>query len=147
MLHQIGTSLTFKHVSVLTNVETKKQSHVWGHVIAMHNNMKQNKFTPQLEKFDELPSLFCILRNNKNTPGTRGWSRIRDRTLAVAKNRAKMTFFSGGKKNYLKKNIFFAYIFQLCQNIGGNKFSRTGDSPKWVKSRRRRRKEKKKESR
>ena len=33
-----------------------------------------------------------------NTPGTRGWSRLRDRTLAVAKNRAKMTFFSGGKK-------------------------------------------------
>ena len=26
-----------------------------------------------------------------NTPGTRGWSRLRDRTLAVAKNRAKMT--------------------------------------------------------
>ena len=29
-------------------------------------------------------------------------------------------------------------------NIGGNKFSRTGDSPKWVKSRRRRKKERKK---
>ena len=24
----------------------------------------------------------------------------------------------------------------LCQNIGGNKFSHTGDSPKWVKSKR-----------
>ena len=48
----------------------------------------------------------------KNTPGTRGWSRLRDRTLAVAKNRAKMTFFSGAKKNYLKK-IFFFCIYLL----------------------------------
>ena len=42
----------------------------------------------------------------KNTPGTRGWSRLRDRTLAVTKNRAKITFFSGEKK-LPKKNIFF----------------------------------------
>ena len=40
-----------------------------------------------------------------------GGSGFRDRTLAVAKNRAKMTFFSRGKKNYLKKIFFFAYIF------------------------------------
>ena len=38
-----------------------------------------------------------------------------------------------------------AFIFWLCQNIGGNKFQRTGDSPKWVKSKRRR--EKKREER
>ena len=36
--------------------------------------------------------------------------------------------------------FFFAYIFQLCQNIGGNKFSASGVSPKWVKSKGRRRK-------
>ena len=40
-----------------------------------------------------------------NTPGTRGWSRLRDRTLAVA----KMTFFLGGKK-LPKKDIFFLDI-------------------------------------
>ena len=28
---------------------------------------------------------------------------------------------------------------KLCQNIGGNKFSASGVSPKWVKSKRRRR--------
>ena len=58
--------------------------------------------------------------NNKNTPGTRGWSRLRDRTMAVAKNRVKMTFFSGGEKLPKKK---------------------------WLKSRRRREKKKKKERR
>ena len=42
-----------------------------------------------------------------NTPGTAGGPGGRDRTLAVAKNRAKMTFFSGGKKNYPKKIYFF----------------------------------------
>ena len=42
-----------------------------------------------------------------NTPGTSGGPGGPDRTLAVAKNRAKMTFFSGGKKNYLKKFFFF----------------------------------------
>ena len=29
-----------------------------------------------------------------NTPGTRGWSRLRDRTLAVPKKRARISFFS-----------------------------------------------------
>ena len=28
-----------------------------------------------------------------NTPGTRGWSRLRDRTLGVPENRAKISFF------------------------------------------------------
>ena len=28
-----------------------------------------------------------------NTPGTRGWSRLRNRTLAVQKKRAKISFF------------------------------------------------------
>ena len=47
-----------------------------------------------------------------NTPGTAGGPGGRDRTLAVAKNRTKMTFFSGGKKNYPKK-IFFFCIYLL----------------------------------
>ena len=32
-------------------------------------------------------------KKKKNTPGTRGWSRLRDRTLAVQKKRAKICFF------------------------------------------------------
>ena len=47
-------------------------------------------------------------------------------------------------KNYHKKIFLFRYSFQLCQNIGGNKISATGVSPKWVKSRRCRRKRKEK---
>ena len=30
---------------------------------------------------------------NSNTPGTRGWSRLRDQTLAVAINHVKISFF------------------------------------------------------
>ena len=29
----------------------------------------------------------------ENTPGTRGWSTLRERTLAVPKKRAKFSFF------------------------------------------------------
>ena len=52
------------------------------------------------------------------------------------KNARKSPFFL--KK--IKITFFFRYSFQLCQNIGGTKFSRTEDSPKWVKSKRRREK-------
>ena len=45
-----------------------------------------------------------------NTPGTAGGPGGRDRTLAVAKNRAKITFFFWGKKKLPKKNIFFLHI-------------------------------------
>ena len=38
----------------------------------------------------------------------------------------------------------FRPLPKLCQNMGGNKFSRTGDFLKWVKSRRRRKKKKEK---
>ena len=53
-----------------------------------------------------------VCKSNINTPVTAGGPGGRDRTLAVAKNLAKMTFFSGGKKNYLKK-IFFFCIYLL----------------------------------
>ena len=54
--------------------------------------------------------------------------------------------FWHNQKNMQKNNIFSGeYIFQLCQNIGGNKFSHTGDSPKWVKSKKRREKKKERE--
>ena len=74
----------------------------------------------------------------KNTPGTRGWSRLRNRTLAVAKNRAKMTFFSGGGKNYLIFFFFCIYLLVMPKYWGKQIFS-----PKWVKSNRPRRKRKK----
>ena len=44
------------------------------------------------------------------------------------------------RKERAKISFFKRYFFQLCQNIGGNKFSATGVSPKWVKSRTRRKK-------
>ena len=44
------------------------------------------------------------------TPGTRGWSRLRDRTLAVQQKRAKIRFFSRKKKKYLTF-YFFRYSF------------------------------------
>ena len=54
-----------------------------------------------------------------NTPGTAGGPGGRDRTLAVAKNRAKMTFLSGGKKNYPKKIFFFLHISSSYTKILG----------------------------
>ena len=68
-----------------------------------------------------------------NTPGTRGWSRLRDRTLAVAKNRAKMTIFSGAKKNYLKKIFFFCIYLLVMPKYWGKqifthgRFSEVGE--------------------
>ena len=62
--------------------------------------------------------------------------RLRDRTLAVPKNSAKITFFSGGEKNYLKK-IFFFYIFLLDMPkywvkiyLSHGKFSEVGEKQK-----------------
>ena len=57
-------------------------------------------------------------QNYNNTPGTAGGPGGRDRTLAVAKNRAKMTFFSGGEK-LPKKNIFFLHISSSYAKILG----------------------------
>ena len=83
--------------------------------------------------------------NLENTPGTAGGPGGRDRTLAVAKNHAKMTFFSGGKKNYPKKIFFFWIYLLVMPNIGGNIFSALGVSSKWVKSKRQRERERKKD--
>ena len=58
------------------------------------------------------------------------------------------------KSKLREENIRFVYFHDLFlntpgtaggsgQNIGGNKFSHTGVSPKWVKSKRRREKKKK----
>ena len=67
------------------------------------------------------------MTNIYNTPGTRGWSRLRDRTLAVAKNRAKITFFSGEKK--LPKQNIFLHISSSYAKILGEKLFRTREIP------------------
>ena len=48
----------------------------------------------------------CLCVALKNTPGTRGWSRLRDRMLAMVKNRAKIFFFC--KK--IKITLFFFFL-------------------------------------
>ena len=53
-----------------------------------------------------------------NTPGTAGGPGGRDRTLAVAKNRAKMTFFAG-RKILPKKKYFFLHISSSYAKILG----------------------------
>ena len=63
----------------------------------------------------------------RNTPGTAGGPGGRDRMLAVKRGKTPEDLL-------FSPNFFFAYIFYLCQNIGGNKFSRMEVSPKWVKS-------------
>merc|ERR1711892_1092867 len=90
-----------------------------------------------------------MMRKKINTPGTAGGPGGRDRTLAVAKNRAKMTFFSGGKKNYLKK-IFFFCIYLLVMPkywvknyFAHGRFSEVGQKQKTEKKKRE--KERKKE--
>ena len=40
---------------------------------------------------EDLLMIFFKYEADNNTPGTRGWSRLRDRTLAVPKNRAKIS--------------------------------------------------------
>ena len=78
------------------------------------NRRKGKKFTQMMgigEGCSEIVIRQVELQNVLNTPGSRGWSRLRDRTLAVAKNRAKMTFFSGGKK--ITPQIFFCCIYLL----------------------------------
>ena len=54
-----------------------------------------------------------------NTPGTRGWSRLRNRTLAV-KSR-KIARKSAFVKNSLNYNLFLFYSFYLCQNMRARK--------------------------
>ena len=66
------------------------------------------------------------------TPGTRGWSRLRDRTLAVEKNRAKMTFFSGAEKNYLKKIYFFCIYLLVMPKYWGKQIFTHGRFPEVV---------------
>ena len=77
-----------------------------------------------------LPVYFLTIFETKiimNTPGTRAGPGGRDQTLAVKK--MKITFFL---------HISFSY----AKILRGNKFSHTGVSPKWVKSKRRRETEK-----
>ena len=60
---------------------------------------------------------------SNNTPGTAGGPGGRDRTLAVAKNRMKMTFFSGGKKITQKKYFFCIYLLVMPKYWGKQIFT------------------------
>ena len=66
---------------------------------------------------------------DENTPGTAGGPGGRDRTLAVAKIRAKMTFFLGGEKITPKK-YFFLHISSSYAKILGEKLFRTWEIPR-----------------
>ena len=84
---------------------------------------------------DELKDVFDAedikwIESCRNTPGTRGWSRLRDRTLAVAKNCAKMTFFSGAKKKLPKKNIYFLQISSSYAKILGETIFHVREIPR-----------------
>jgi len=86
-----------------------------------------------------------------NTPGTAGGPGGRDRTPAVAKNRAKMTFFSGGKKNYPKK-IFFFCIYLLVMPkywvknyFAHGRFPEVGQKQKTEKKKKERKREREKD--
>ena len=63
-----------------------------------------------------------------NTPGTAGGPGGRDQMLAVKSKKMLENQLFFVKK--FKLPNFLAYIFYLCQNIGGNKFPHTGDSLK-----------------
>ena len=52
----------------------------------------------------------------ENTPGTRGWSRLHDRTLAVPKKRAKICLFFREKK--IPFFFFFRYSFSYAKILG-----------------------------
>ena len=64
----------------------------------------------------------------------------RDRMLAVKRRRKRPKIIFFVKKKFQQ---FFLNISSSCAKIfGRNKFSASGDSPKWVKSKRRKREEK-----
>ena len=65
-------------------------------------------------------------KKKENTPGTKGWSRLRDRTLAVQKKHAKITFFSSKNKNYL----FFLDIPSSYAKILGETNFQSREFPK-----------------
>ena len=92
--------------------------------------------------------MLCLVLTDPNTPGAAGGPGDRGRTLAVKSQKiAKKSAFLRKKIKITYIFSFVAYIFLLYQNIGGNKFSHTGDSPKLVKSERRREKEEEKKRR
>ena len=77
-----------------------------------------------------------------NTSRYRVGSDFRDQTLSVKsrKTTKKSFFFVKKFKLPKQKYIFFCiYLLSMPKILGGNKFSRTGDSPKWVKGKRRKR--------
>ena len=83
----------------------------------------------------------------ENTPATRGWSRLRNRTLAVPKKTRENQFFFRKKiKNYLKfffssSDIPFSYATILGEtNFQTREFPRSGLKAEGVGEKRRRKK-------
>ena len=75
-----------------------------------------------------------------------GWRGQRCLGQKVGENNCKLRFVRHhGCRTQAR--LYQQYSIYLCQNIGGNKVSDKGVSPKWIKSRRRRRRKKKKKSR
>ena len=70
------------------------------------------------------------IKEKITSTGTAGGPGGRDRTLAVAKNRAKITFFSGGGKKLPKKKIFFLHISSSYAKILGEKLFHTWEIPR-----------------
>ena len=57
---------------------------------------------------------FCFQNNFElNTPGTRGWSRLRNRTLAI-KSRKSAFFFV----HKIKITYFFYFLYSYFENLG-----------------------------
>ena len=74
----------------------------------IESKFKSNIRTKMLEKMEIIEhsnkNNLVKLENKINTPGSAGGPGGCDRTLAVAKNRAKMTFFSGEKKRRAERS-------------------------------------------
>ena len=63
-----------------------------------------------------------LKKGKRNTPGTRGWSRLRNRMLAVQKKRTKISFFFVKKKITLKKYIFLDIPSSYAKILGETNF-------------------------
>ena len=58
--------------------------------------------------------LYEVMQIKSNTPGTRGWSRLRDRTLAVKSRKIKQKSAFVKQNLNLKKNNFSFFDIPSC---------------------------------
>ena len=67
-------------------------------------------------------NIYLQPQNSTNTPGTRGWSKLRERTLAIQKKRAKIIFFC--------KKIKITYFFLLISSSYAKILGETNFQPR-----------------